>query len=53
MQEFFGKTSETFEALLAYILISLPVMLILENVKEMLCVDLDVSTMSDAMSLFK
>ena len=53
MQEHVGKTAETFEALLAYILIACPVLIVLKNVKEMLCVYLDVSAMSDAMWLLK
>ena len=49
MQQQEGKTNDTFQMVLAYIMLSQPVFITLENVKEMLCMDLDVSTMSDAM----
>ena len=46
MQELTGQTSHTFELLLAYILVARPVVVILENVKELMCVD-DSSNLSD------
>ena len=47
MQNKVGETSQTFELMLAYILIRMPAIVILENVKEMMCVDLDSGLMSD------
>ena len=48
MQSGEGQTSSTFEMILSYIGLAQPVLLILENVKEMLTFDHDISGTNDA-----
>ena len=47
MQDGVGATSMTFEMIYSYILLALPTIVILENLKELLITDLDQSTLSD------
>ena len=47
MQDKVGMTSETFEMVYAYILIALPMIVVLENVKEMLYCELESGMLSD------
>ena len=47
MQQGVGETSMTFQMLMAFVRVAFPPILILENVKELLIVDVDTSTTSD------